>query len=351
MNREEFQKRIRPLSRLEKLSRDEPKRYGRALQESHAARRWQKDDKGYYVFSNRGMANMGIEKDMVASDKLHAPIFHGGLNDHLRLIIHRRFNEIPFHSTEFISVNYVYSGRLILNFPGEEKPLVLHTGQLIFMNTGVVHSISISSEDDIVLGFQIERDFLSDRLLYGLSGSSAIVDFLLRTMTGEASDFSYLIAGFENDDRIRNLMEDIFCEYMDPGSVSDQLVENYIRVFFTLLVRNQSSLVRMDTRADVLAILNYIEEHCEDITLQKLAEQFSFNSKYLSNLIRKKSGRTFMEILTQARLSRIMFMLKSTDLPVSEIAVRCGYTNMTFFYQKFRERYGCMPKDVRKNIQ
>lgn len=57
------------------------------------------------------------------------------------------------------------------------------------MNTDVVHAFEIESEEDLILGIQIEREFLSKELLYGLSDNGPITDFLVNTLAGKESVF------------------------------------------------------------------------------------------------------------------------------------------------------------------
>ncbi|MGN0315413.1 MAG: AraC family transcriptional regulator [Fusicatenibacter sp.] len=344
MNRSEFREKMIPLSDYERHAKIRLEEHITALDALNTQELWENDKNGYPIFSNEGMTKIRDRTD----DKLHSPVLREGAEDHLRMIYHHRFSKIPMHSTEFISLNYVYSGNLVIHFPEQAHSLNLHAGQLLFMNSGIVHGLDINTEEDIILGFQIEKEFLNEQLLYGLSGASPIIDFLVRTMSGQTSDFTFLIAGFEEDERMKNLIEDVFCEYLDPGPLSDQIVVNYVRQLIIYLVRNQSSLVKLDTKADIMAILCYIEDHYRTCTLRELSEEFHFNSKYLGNLIRKKSGKTFEQILSQVRMEKAVFYLLNTDLPVSEIASMCGYSNLSFFYKKFKEKNGYLPKQYRE---
>lgn len=275
---------------------------------------WQKDSSGYFIFSNDVMSHL----PNAYLDTLHSPMLHRTLEQRLRLILHTRYSHVPFHSTEFVSVNFVYSGHLVIDFP--TRRLILQEGQLIFMNSDIVHALSFEGENDIIMGFQIEKGFLDEKLLYGLKGNGPVVDFLIHSMMGRADEFSYLISGFENDDKMKILFEDIFCEYLDPGNVSDMIVENYVRIFFAFLIRSSSHILKTNTRADLRAILAYIEEHYMDCTLDELARKFHFSPKSLGNL----------------------------DFLVREIAENCGYTNMTFFFRRFRERYNISPSEYRQ---
>jgi AraC-like DNA-binding protein len=198
------------------------------------------------------------------------------------------------------------------------------------------------------MGFQIEKDFLDEKLLYGLRGTGPVADFLIASMTGRSSEFSYLISGFEQDDKMRNLFEDIFCEYLDPGIASDILVENYVRIFFSFLIRSSSNILKTNTKANLMDILNYIEQHYADCSLQKLSQTFHFNPKYLGNLIKKKTGFSFQQLLENARMRKICYYLENSNLPVREIAQICGYSNMTFFFRRFEERYELTPGEYRQ---
>lgn len=305
-------------------------------------RDWKHDSSGNYIFDNENMALLQGSD----ADSIHAPRSLPKLEDHLRTVLHSRYSVIPFHQTEFISVNYVYHGKLQIDFP-DRRHLILQEGQLIFMNSGIVHSLTFGSMDDIVIGFQIEQEFLNANLLYGLTGNGPVIDFLIRVITGQSSDFTYLISGFEEDEKMRNLFEDIYCEYLDPSPTSGVLVENYMRIFFALLVRSTSSLMKMNTHADIVAILNYIETHPSGCSLDTLAAQFHFNPKYLGNLIHSKTGQSFQSILEDVRMKKAAYLLRASKLSVHEIAGQCGYTNMTFFFRHFTQKYGQSPGEYR----
>lgn len=342
MNRAELNAKILPLSQRELQRKQYFEQYGFLYDgmEEHN-RWWKKDLAGHFFFSNETMSNLPNAR----KDQLHSPISHQTLNKRLRLILHSRYSHVPFHFTEFISVHFVYSGHLIIHFP--EQKIILQKGQLIFMNSDIVHSLTIESADDIIMGFQIEKDFLDEHLLHGLKGSGPIVDFLVTTMTGQSSEFTYLISGFEQDDRMRNLFEDIFCEYLEPGIASDVLVENYVRIFFTLLMRSSSNIIKTNTKANILAILSYIEDHYTNCTLQELSDIFHFNPKYLGNLLKKKTGTSFQQILENIRMRMVCYYLENSELSVRNIAQNCGYTNITFFFRRFEELYGITPAQYR----
>ena len=178
--------------------------------------------------------------------------------------------------------------------------------------------------DDIVIGFQIEQEFLNANLLYGLTGNGPVIDFLIRVITGQSSDFTYLISGFEEDEKMRNLFEDIYCEYLDPSPTSGVLVENYMRIFFALLVRSTSSLMKMNTHfmrtsLPFSIILKHILPAAHLILWLRNSTLIRNIWEILSTV---KQGEFFQSILEDVRMKKqpICFVLQSfryMKLPVS----------------------------------
>ncbi|MCD8007880.1 MAG: AraC family transcriptional regulator, partial [Clostridiales bacterium] len=282
---------------------------------------------------------------MVAQNRKNILWLQSRLGECLRLIIHTRFTRLPVHAAEFISVNYVYSGHLTLRLP--DKEFVLHEGQFYLMNAEVTHSFEIAGEEDIILGLQLEREFLSRELLYDLAGNGPVASFLTRTLMSAKSGFSYIVADYNQDDKMKCLFEDLFCEFLDPSPCRDKLVENYIQTFFILLMRCQDRHVVSSSRTDMQAILKYIQTHCASCNLEQLAQEFHYNAKYLSALIKKRTGYTFGDLITAARMEQTCHYLRHSALSVQEIASLCGYTNLNFFYTKFRQQFGMTPTEFR----
>jgi len=344
MNRKQFKKEIRALSDLEKHLKEQ----GGVddLFASEFPDIYVKDTEGNYRLTRD---RLFASRKLTQQNRIHNPIEHSYFKDRLRLLVHSRFSTIPFHSNEFISINYVYQGRLEVTFLRHK--MTLTEGQILFMNTNVIHSLKIAGEDDLIFSFQIEKSFLSTELLIGLSGGNPIVDFLVKTMMGQDTDFTYLIGSYDKDDRMKLLFEDIFCEYLDPDVYSQQLVENYIKNFFIYLLRCRTEEVKLHTKADIVSIISEIETNYINCSLEKLSDIYHFSPKYLSRLIKGKTNHSFTEILIDARLRAICYYLKNSEASIQDIAVQCGYSNQNHFYKKFQEKYGMTPKEYRERVK
>lgn len=97
----------------------------------------------------------------------------------------------------------------------------------------------------------------------------------------------------------------------------------------------------------VALLLTEIATHPESVTLQGLAERFSYNPTYLSGLLHEQCGRTFSQLVREQRMLRAHQLLTDTGLSVAKVAAMVGYEGTSNFHRLFRERFGETPAQVR----
>lgn len=95
-------------------------------------------------------------------------------------------------------------------------------------------------------------------------------------------------------------------------------------------------------------IVSYIELHYqESLTLEQLSEIIPCNSQYLCRFFKEISGMTPIRYLISYRIEQACIELEQTSKQISEIALDCGFENISYFIRKFREVKGCTPKKYR----
>lgn len=107
-----------------------------------------------------------------------------------------------------------------------------------------------------------------------------------------------------------------------------------------LLERAQDGLV-----ADMLA---YIEAHfTEEISLRSMAAALSRDYHYLSRVFNQTFAVHFSTLLNQYRYEEALTLLRTTDLPLTEIALRSGFQSIRSFNRCVREISGQTPSQLR----
>lgn len=101
----------------------------------------------------------------------------------------------------------------------------------------------------------------------------------------------------------------------------------------------------------IYTCLEYIKEnYANKITLQEMADIVHLQPNYLCSIFKKRTGRTIFDHITRRRINYSSKLLRSTKLPVNEIAEQCGFPSISFYTRKFSALHGCSPTDYRKQF-
>lgn len=95
--------------------------------------------------------------------------------------------------------------------------------------------------------------------------------------------------------------------------------------------------------------LQYIQDHyTEAITIDQLAQLCHFSKPYFMNFFKCAVGMSCMNYIIQLRLRTALEYLKITDLGIADIALECGFNNLSNFNRLFKERFACSPREYRR---
>lgn len=98
----------------------------------------------------------------------------------------------------------------------------------------------------------------------------------------------------------------------------------------------------------IVDIMNYIQNHYQNVTLDVLVEQFHLTKPYLSKYIKMKSGMTFQEAVKAARMKKARILLKESTQTVENIAASVGYENVEHFNRLFKKIYNMTPSQYQR---
>lgn len=90
------------------------------------------------------------------------------------------------------------------------------------------------------------------------------------------------------------------------------------------------------------------EKFAENITLQSVADAVHVTPVWLSKLYKKERGRTFIEALTDMRISSAKEMLGDVRFKIYQISHAVGYKDAVHFSRLFKKQVGVTPKEYRR---
>ena len=107
-----------------------------------------------------------------------------------------------------------------------------------------------------------------------------------------------------------------------------------------------------DALARYVQIRNFVRSfHAQPVTLQDLAAELHLSPSRAAHVVRQTCGMTFVQMLTSARVTTAIALLRRSALPVMEIAMLSGFGDVSHFHRTFRARTGTTPQGYRTVYQ
>ena len=96
-------------------------------------------------------------------------------------------------------------------------------------------------------------------------------------------------------------------------------------------------------------VRRYIDNHFkENLTLDQLAGMVHMSKYYLSHSFRKEFQTSPISYLISRRIQESRFLLRETDLRLSQIAQILGFSSLSYFSQSFRRLENMSPLEYRR---
>ena len=258
---------------------------------------------------------------------------------------HNRFAPYPLHGQKFLEINYMFSGSCQQIV--DEKKIELKAGDILLMNVGAQHSIAALGENDILINILFTNQNITFKLLHDIHKNNSLsYKFLADISLGNPLSQNYILFTKDNNSDIKTTMDQMIEEYFLKRHYSNSVVESYLNILLIKIIRHYpmptKNLINSKQKI-IFNILEDITQNYQTITLTYLSHKYGYNKNYLSNLIKKMTGKNFSSLKTQQRIIKANELLNSTTLPINTIMDTVGLTNKSFFYKKYKEYYHKLP--------
>ncbi|MDN7606353.1 AraC family transcriptional regulator [Burkholderia multivorans] len=179
----------------------------------------------------------------------------------------------------------------------------------------------------------------------------------IRELDREPRELKLADRTYFEEARVASLLRSVALERWDDADGRLRVNETAHDVL-SLLLREQSA-TRTDTPfrgglapAVRRRVRDYIDAHLsQPLTLGELAEVAALSEYHFSRMFRLSFGRAPHAWVAEQRLARARLLLRTTSLPLAQIAADCGYANAAHFSHRFRDAHGAAPNAYRRAIQ
>ncbi|HMR87527.1 MAG TPA: AraC family transcriptional regulator [Saprospiraceae bacterium] len=260
--------------------------------------------------------------------------------------------DFPVHSHEEFELN------LILNGSGVKRVVGDHIGEiedmeLVLIGSNVPHgwlTHKYKHKENTPKIFEITIQFHKDLLDPNFLQRNQL--FYVKDLIEKAA--SGVLFGKETIEKIKDRIISItsnkgFYSVIELLTILHELSVSSDMVLLSNDVYRESMANQKGDRLD--AILKYLHDHYDtDITLSQIAKAVSMTEVSFSRFIKKRTGKTFVDLLNEIRLGQASRKLIDSYATVSEIAFNCGFKNLSYFNRVFKVKKGKTPNEFRNDF-
>lgn len=267
---------------------------------------------------------------------------------HIQVRTHTRFIHFPEHTHNYVEMIYMCSGSTHHVINGED--VILKQGELLILNQNAVQEIYPAGEGDVAVNFIILPEFFDYGLKMIETEENQLRDFIVDCLRGENHLAGYLHFKVAEVLPVQNLLENLIWTIVNKQPNKRSINQATMGLLFLQLMNHMDKMetdAASEQQKFIIQVLSYVEEHYKSGELTELAEELHFDIYWLSKEIRKRTGKTYTDLVQAKRLSQAAYLLRTTAMNVIDISMAVGYDNISYFHRIFQKKYGMTPRKYR----
>ncbi|MBE6627344.1 MAG: helix-turn-helix domain-containing protein [Ruminococcaceae bacterium] len=252
-----------------------------------------------------------------------------------------------YHKHSDFEFSYIVSGNGL--YALRDGACMIKEGDVFLFGANQVHCITDRDPETPMLLFNLQFE---SRLIWSPL-SDMLNERYLQFFNGKCERLDPFA---DSTARIARIMKQIMQENQAKNVGYQLMIKAYLYQIIGELIRGcgvsfeepadgarQRSLFGMDQA------MTYINGHLDaPLSLEEIASVAGFTRTYFSTLFTELNGLTTWDYITIRRIERSCELLRKTDLPIIEVAQRCGYENLSNFNRMFLRIVGTSPSVYRR---
>lgn len=99
----------------------------------------------------------------------------------------------------------------------------------------------------------------------------------------------------------------------------------------------------------VLYTINYIQgNYYNNLNMAHISDKLEVSSSYLSKILKKETGLSFIDFLTNTRIEKAIQIMKDPSVKIYDVAELVGYNNQHYFSRAFKKIIGVSPTEYKR---
>ncbi len=249
------------------------------------------------------------------------------------------------HYHNYFQIYYVTKGCLMHKVDNHFIRLV--QGDCFIIPPNVPHKIEIDIAKSSFYSFSFYESFLSNedlqqpmiqKLFSDLSYNSIMGRLVLTTKEALHMDGLMRMAKDEFD----NIYPGFEC-------VLASLLTSILIMLSRVYEREESSAKYKDV---VLSTVEYIRNHCtEKLTVKTVASRIYLSEPTFYRIFKQATGQSFKNYLTTVRIQYACDLIRTSKMPILQVAECVGYNNYSSFYRAFINKIQMSPTEYEQSFR
>lgn len=249
---------------------------------------------------------------------------------------HPRY-EMAYHWHVEYEIIRILTGTLHVTM--DEKEFTATPGDIVFVNSGILHS-GIPSDC-------VYQCIVFDMNAF-LKNNPRCSTYIKQIIDHSAFVYHHFTP---KNQQIHQIVWDIFNAMESQKTGYELIVFGELYHFFGVVFSEQlyfsdSPQDRRDYRKimQLKKVLDYMEaNYSSPVTLEQLSASVNMSPKYFCRFFYQMTHRTPIDYLNYQRIEHASYQLATTDVSVTEVAYNCGFNDLSYFIKTYKKYKGITP--------
>ena len=283
----------------------------------------------------------------VQEERIVPPLSDKGVNFFKMPVVGARSMATQTQQHDAIEIIYMKTGSVTINIDGGKYDL--YPGDLAFVRSRGVHNIYTLDQE--VNDYYVLK--LMPKFIYDICPQDGSSNFANRFSVFDTSLKTVFRKEELEESEIKRNLDSLIEGLKAPSTIPDVckilatlniLKEIYL---FDQKIFNKITKVP-DTIFDIVSYVNVWFEM--NITAEDMAKRANMSYAHFCRSFLKATGKNFRDYLNFVRIKNAETLILNTDLPITEISLKCGYQTVSHFTVMYKRLKGVSPTAHRKSL-
>ncbi|MDF2538428.1 MAG: AraC family transcriptional regulator [Herbinix sp.] len=255
---------------------------------------------------------------------------------------HPRY-EMPYHWHMEYEIIRILEGDLAVSL--DEKELLAKEGDIIFINSGILHA-GIPENciyECIVFDMNMlaKKDSICNKFIQAILNQTILFKEYFPLESTEFHQTVWRLFDILEEKKHGYQLITYGCLYELLGVL---LGSNH---FITDTLQTPQNHKRILQLKQVFELIE--NSYATQLSLSQLSKAAGMSPKYFCQFFMQMTHKSPMSYLNYYRIERACFLLTSTDTSITDISFNCGFNDLSYFIKTFKQQKGITPARYRMN--